>query len=179
MSRLKPVDPARASGPAKEMLDAVQKKMGKVPNIVRGMANSPAALGFYLGAVEALSRASLGPAIREQIALAVSQAGSCEYCLAAHTVMGRGEGLTEEQTLAARRGIGTEPRATAAVVLSRKIVQARGDLTDADIANARKAGLNDGELAEVLAVTCLNIYTNYFNHANGTEIDFPAAPKLG
>jgi uncharacterized peroxidase-related enzyme len=179
MSRIKPVDPAKATGPAKEMLDAIQKKMGKVPNIFRAMANSPAALGVYLGAAEALSKASLSPAIREQVALTVAQVGSCDYCLAAHTVIGRGAGLTEEQTLAARKGTGTDPKATAALVLARKIVQARGDLSDADIANARKAGLNDGELTEVLAVTCLNIYTNYFNHVNGTDIDFPAAPKLG
>ncbi len=179
MSRLKSIDPAKATGPAKEMLDGIQKKMGKVPNIFRAMANSPAALGVYLGASEALSRSSLSPAIREQVALAVAQVGSCDYCLAAHTVIGKGAGLTEEQTLAARKGTGTEPRATAAVVLARKIVQARGDLSDADIANARKAGLDDGQVAEVLAVTCLNIYTNYFNHLNGTDIDFPAAPKMG
>ena len=80
--------------------------------------------------------------------------------------------------LAARKGVGTDPKSTAAVVLARKLVQARGDLSDADIANARKAGLNDGELAEVVAVSSINLFTNYFNHLNGTEVDFPPAPKM-
>jgi uncharacterized peroxidase-related enzyme len=178
MPRLKIVDPARATGPSKEMLDGIQRKMGKVPNIFRSMANSPAALGFYLGGSEALSKASLSPAIREQVALAVAQAGSCDYCLAAHTAIGRGAGLSDDQMLAARRGTGSDPRAAAAVVFARKLVHARGDLSDADVAAARKGGLDDGELAEVLAVVSLNLYTTYFNHMNGTEVDFPPAPKL-
>jgi uncharacterized peroxidase-related enzyme len=178
MSRLHVLEPARIPGPSKEMLDAIQKRMGKVPNIFRAMAHSPAVLGFYMAGAEALGRASLSPQIREQIALAVAEASSCGYCVSAHTAIGKGTGLTEDQMLAARRGTGTDPKATAAVVLARKIVQARGDLSDADIANARKAGLLDGELGEVVAVASFNLFTNYFNHLNGTENDFPPAPKL-
>ncbi len=178
MSRLKVLDPAKVTGPSKEMLDAVQRKSGKVPNILRGMAHSPAVLGFYLAGSEALSKSSLDPKIREQLALAVAQSSSCDYCLAAHSAIGKGAGLTDDQMLAARRGTGTDPKATAAVVLARKLVQARGDLSDADIANARKSGLNDGELAEVVAISCFNLFTNYFNHLNGTEVDFPPAPKV-
>lgn len=178
MSRLKVLDPAKVTGPSKEMLDAIQKKMGKVPNIFRGMAHSPAALGFYLSGSEALGKSSLTPQIREQIALAVAQTSNCDYCLAAHSAIGKGAGLTDDQMLAARKGVGTDPKATAAVVLARKLVQARGDLSDADIANARKAGLHDGELAEVVAVSCFSLFTNYFNHLNGTELDFPPAPKM-
>lgn len=178
MSRLKSLDPAAASGPAKEMLDGIQRKMGRVPNIFRGMANSPAALGFYLGASEALGRASLPLPIREQIALAVAQASSCGYCVAAHTAIGRGAGLSDEQMLNARRGIGADPKAAAAVTLARKVVDARGDVSEADVAAARRGGLGDGEVAEVVAVVALNLYTSYFNHVNATEVDFPAAPRL-
>ena len=178
MPRLKSVDPVKAAGPAKDLLDAVQKKMGRVPNIFRAMAASPAALGAYLAFSEGLAKASLGVALREQISLAVSQSGNCDYCIAAHTALGRAAGLTDEQMLAARRGGGTDPRATAALALARKIVQTRGDVTDADVAHARKAGLDDAALVEVLAVTVQNLFTGYFNHMNGTESDFPPAPKL-
>jgi uncharacterized peroxidase-related enzyme len=177
MSRLKALDPA-AAGPSKEMLDGIRKKMGKVPNIFRSMANSPAALGVYLGMSEALSRASLPLPIREQIALTVAQSGNCDYCLAAHTAIGRSAGLTDAQMLAARRGAGSDPKAAAAVTLARRIVDTRGDVSEGDVAAARKAGLGDGEVAEVVAVVALNLYTTYFNHLNGTEIDFPAPPKL-
>ena len=178
MSRLKVLDPAKVTGPSKEMVDAIQKKMGKVPNIFRGMAHSPAVLGFYLAGSEALGKSSLSPQVREQVALAVAQTSSCDYCLAAHSAIGKGAGLTDDQMLAARRGAGSDAKASAAVVLALKIVEARGDLSDSDIAHARKGGLDDGELAEVLAVACLNLYTNYFNHLNGTEVDFPPAPKV-
>jgi uncharacterized peroxidase-related enzyme len=178
MTRLKVLDPARVTGPSKEMLDAIQKKMGRVPNIFRGMAHSPAVLGFYLAGSEALGRCSLSLQIREQIALAVAEASTCEYCVAAHAAIGKGAGLTETQVAAARRGEGSDPKAAGAVAFARKIVLARGDLSDADIANARKAGLDDGELAEALAVASFTLFTSYFNHLNGTEVDFPPAPKI-
>lgn len=177
MPRLKSVDPARAEGPAREMLDAIQRKMGRVPAIFKGMAASPAVLQFYLQSSEALSKSSLPATIREQIALAVAQDSQCDYCLAAHTALGRMAGLSDDDMLAARHGKAKDPKAAAAVVLARKVAQARGDVTDADVAHARKAGLDDAGLAEVVAVTCFNLFTNYFNHLNGTEVDFPPAPK--
>jgi len=177
MPRLKVVDPSRAEGPVKGMLDGVQAKMGRVPNIFKGMANSPAVLGAYFAFNEALGGATLPAAVREQIALAVAQDNACDYCLAAHTAMGRMQGLSDEDMAQARHGKARDRRAAAAVTLARKIAQARGDLTDADVAHARRDGLDDAALAEVVAVTCLNIFTNYFNHLNGTEVDFPPAPK--
>ena len=178
MPRLKVAEPARAEGPAKEMLEAVQGKLGRVPNIFKGMAASPAVLGGYLAFSEALSKSSLPASVREQIALAVAQDNSCDYCLAAHSAIGRMQGLSEEDVSQARRGKARDRRAAAAVTLARKIVQARGDLTDADVAHARRDGLDDAALAEVVAVTSLNLFTNYFNHLNNTEVDFPPAPKM-
>jgi hypothetical protein len=56
---------------------------------------------------------------------------------------------------------------------ARKVVDQRGQVSDADIAGVRAAGLNDGAIAEVVANVALNIFTNYFNHVAETDIDFP------
>ena len=61
----------------------------------------------------------------------------------------------------------------AIVTLTRKSVNQRGVLSDADIAAFYAAGFDEGHLVELIAVTALNIFTNYFNHIAATEIDFP------
>jgi hypothetical protein len=42
----------------------------------------------------------------------------------------------------------------------------------------RDAGWDDAAIADIVAVTALNIYTNFFNHVNDTEVDFPEPPAL-
>ncbi|MEL7473832.1 MAG: carboxymuconolactone decarboxylase family protein, partial [Planctomycetota bacterium] len=99
MARLQVVDPATASGRAKEIFDGPLK--GKHFNIFKGMANSPAVLDFYLGMGGAASKFELTGAQQEAIQLAVGEANGCGYCVAAHTAIGKGAGLSEEQTVAA------------------------------------------------------------------------------
>ena len=78
MNQLNVIDPDTATGKAKELLDAVQAKLGMVPNLMRALANSPAALEVYLG-FGALDKGSLSPALREQIALTVAEINNCAY----------------------------------------------------------------------------------------------------
>lgn len=178
MSRIHQIAPDAATGKAKELLDAVQGKLGLVPNLTRAMANSPAVLEGYLGLSGALGKGSLSAKNREQIALAVGQANLCDYCLAAHSAIGKMVGLTPEQILDSRRGTAVDPKSDAVIRFARKVVDERGRVSDADIADVRAAGLNDGAIAEVVANVALNIFTNYFNHVAETDIDFPRAEPI-
>ena len=65
MSRIPAIDPAQAQGPQKDLLDAVQKKMGKAPNMTRVMAQAPAALDGYLQLSGALGKGQLDAKVRE------------------------------------------------------------------------------------------------------------------
>ena len=178
MARIHQVAPESATGKAKELLDAVQGKLGLVPNLTRAMANSPAVLEGYLGLSGALGKGRLSAKNREQIALAVGQANLCDYCLAAHSAIGKMVGLTPEQILDSRRGTAVDPKSDAVIRFARKVVDERGRVSDADIADVRAAGLNDGAIAEVVANVALNIFTNYFNHVAETDIDFPRAEPI-
>ena len=178
MARIHQVAPESATGKAKELLDAVQGKLGLVPNLTRAMANSPAVLEGYLGLSGALGKGRLSAKNREQIALAVGQANLCDYCLAAHSAIGKMVGLTPEQILDSRRGTAVDPKSDAVIRFARKVVDERGRVNDADIADVRAAGLNDGAIAEVVANVALNIFTNYFNHVAETDIDFPRAEPI-
>jgi uncharacterized peroxidase-related enzyme len=178
MSRILQINPQSATGKAKELLDAVQSKLGLVPNMTRAMANSPAVLDGYLSLSGALSKGALSAKSREQIALAVAQANECEYCLAAHSAIGKMVGLSVDQILDSRRGTSVDPKTDAIIQFARQVVDQRGLVSDANIAQVRAAGLDDGAIAEVVANVALNIFTNYFNHVAETEIDFPRAEAL-
>ncbi len=178
MSRISAIDPQQATGKSKELLDGVQKKLGMTPNLMRAMANSPAALSAYLQFGQALGEGVLSAKTREQIALAVAQANSCDYCLSAHSAMGKMVGLTAQQIKDARMGSAVDVKENAIVQLAAQLVEKRGWLSDEDFASARDAGVNDAEIAEVIANTAQSIFSNYFNHAAETEIDFPAVKPL-
>ena len=103
MARLPIIDPAKSTGKAHELLTAVQKKLGLVPNMTRVMVNSPAVLEAYIGFSGALDGGSLNAKTRERIALGVAEANQCNYCLSAHTTIGSLVGLNEAEILDSRR----------------------------------------------------------------------------
>lgn len=178
MERIKEVNPEEATGKSKELLAGVQKKLGMTPNMMRTMAQSPAVLEGYLNFSGALGGGSLPAQLREQIALVVSEANGCEYCLSAHSAIGRMVGLSEEEILDSRRGESSEGKSGVALRFARQLVTARGRVSDHELAQVRRAGFSEGEITELLANVALNLFTNYFNHLAETRIDFPAAPPL-
>jgi AhpD family alkylhydroperoxidase len=116
--------------------------------------------------------------LHEQIALAVAEANGCNYCLAAHTLLGKGAGLTSSDILAARAGEASDPRSAAALALARKLVERRGAVGADDIAAARAGSLSDADIVEIVASVAINVLTNYVNIAADTDIDFPPVDKL-
>lgn len=173
MPRIQPVNPAQAEGKTKELLDAVQKRLGMVPNIMKTMAHSPAVLEAYLGFSGAMAHSSLPAALREQIALAVGETNQCHYCVAAHTALGKKAGLTETQILESRGGKSSDPKTNAVIQFARKVVESRAQVTDGDVVRLRETGYGDPQIAEIVAAVSLNIFTNYFNHVADPVIDFP------
>ncbi len=177
MARLEMIEPAQSEGRVKEIFDGPLK--GKELNIFKGMANSPAVLDAYLGISGALKNASLSQAQQEVVQLVVGQANGCDYCQAAHTVIAKGAGLTEAQTIGARRGsIDDDPRLNAIARFASAMHEKRGSVSDDDLAAFRDAGFDDGHVAEVVASYALATFTNYFNHVNQTPVDFPAPPSV-
>jgi uncharacterized peroxidase-related enzyme len=178
MTILTLIDPASAEPRAKVLLDGVQKKLGITPNLMRVLAVNPAVLGAYLDFSAALAAGRLGAKLHEQIALTVAEANGCAYCLAAHSLLGAGAGLSVDEILKARTGTATDARAAAALAFARALVTRRGRATAADIKAARRASLADAEIVEIIAAVAINIFTNYVNIAADTEIDFPPAGPL-
>jgi AhpD family alkylhydroperoxidase len=108
------------------------------------------------------------------LALAVAESNSCNYCLSAHSYIGKNLiKLSEAEMIANRDGGSTDPKAAAAVHFAKEVVRTRGHVTDADLKAVKDAGYNDAQIMEILAHVALNTLTNYANVVAGTEIDFP------
>jgi uncharacterized peroxidase-related enzyme len=178
MSRIPTINPEQATGKTQQLLNGVQTKLGMTPNLIAAMANSPAVLEAYLQFSGSLGRGELPAQTREQIALTVGQTNSCDYCLSAHTAIGKTVGLTPAQIRDARYGTAIDSKSDAILKFVSQLLQKRGSVSDSDLAAARGAGVNDAEITEIVANTALNLFTNYFNHVAETEVDFPAAEEL-
>ncbi|PXY45435.1 carboxymuconolactone decarboxylase family protein [Flavobacterium hydrophilum] len=175
MTRLTALNPEEVTGKTKDLFNAVQAKLGVVPNMMRTMGNSPAVLEGYLNLSGALSHGKLSAKTGELIALAVSESNSCDYCLAAHTFIGEKLVKADPAVLkAARTGNSTDAKTEAILQLAKTLISKNGLVNDEDVNKAKNAGVADAEIAETIAHVALNVLTNYFNNVANTEIDFPA-----
>lgn len=158
------------------LLTQVQTAFGGTPNMFRAVANSPAALQAMWSFFGALGGGVLPAALGEQIAVAVANRNSCDYCLAAHTALGRKAGLGAEALSAAQLGESADPKTAAALGFALRLVEARGGVSAEEVQALRAAGFDDGALVEIIAHVALNTFTNYINVALDTPVDFPATP---
>lgn len=174
MTRLPALDPQNAPTAAADALNAFRASTGALPNMARVMANSPALLRGYLELSGALSHGSLPASAGERIALLIAEENACGYCLSAHTYLAEHVAkLGQDDIAAARLGDSADPRVRAMLQLASAVNTTRGEISDRDLADARAAGLTDGEIAEVIGHVALNVLTNYFNKAARVVLDFP------
>lgn len=174
MSRLPLVDPAAATAERKAVLGQIHGAFGTTPNMFKAVANSTAALQMMWGAFGALGGGTLSPRLGEQIAVAIADRNRCEYCLAAHTALGRKAGASAAEMTQAQAGESGDPAVAAALAFALKVVEARGQVSDADVQRLRDNGYGDEQIMEILAHVALNIFTNYTNVAFAVPVDFPA-----
>ena len=174
MARIRPIDIDKAEGKAKTLLENVNKALGMVPNLMRTLAHSPAALEAYLAFGKALGKGSLSARLREQIALTTSNANACEYCASAHTESGKAVGLDAAELERNLHASSSDPKVEAALQFARAVVVRQGWVTEEEFERVRQAGYGEREINEIIAATALTIFSNYFNHVAGTEVDFPA-----
>ncbi|MFW6189329.1 MAG: carboxymuconolactone decarboxylase family protein [Planctomycetota bacterium] len=178
MPRLNEVEPEEATGETAEIYDAVKQKYGSIPNLLKGLANSPAALKAYLGIGEAMEGAALTEAEQHVVYLVASQNNQCSYCISAHSYLAEQSGLSGDEVMEVRQGMPDEPRRRALVRFARAVIAEKGFVSDEQLREFRKAGYGDAHAAEVCAVIAQSTLSNFFNHVHETELDFPRAPGL-
>ena len=180
MSRIPTPSSIEASPAASQpLLQAVNKQLGSVPNLFRLAGTSPAALEGYLAMSGALAKGALSAPTRERIALAVAEINGCNYCLAAHTYLGKNLARLDDAEIAANRAGGSnDAKADAAVRFAAQVARARGHVGEPALDAVRAAGYSDAQVIEIVMHVALNTWTNYLNEVAATDIDFPAVAAL-
>jgi uncharacterized peroxidase-related enzyme len=177
MNRLHFVPVAEATGHAAQLFAAIKSAVGMVPNAYVGIAsNSPHALEAALNLDAALKKGSLSGREIEAVKLVVSGVSDCEYCLAAHTTIGKMQGLGAPAMSALRQGQASgDAKLDALSSFARALVETRGAVPVDALEDVRDAGYTDAQIVDVmLAITSIT-FTNIFNRVNDTALDFPPA----
>ena len=173
MARIQLLGPEEVSPKAQEAVQATVKRLGRLPNMMQAMANSAAVLNGYVRVHAALAEGTLAPKLREIIAVLVAHYNDCDYCLAAHTAAAKRFHFTEQDILLAFDGKAADKKVEAAVRFVLDILHTHGGIGQEEIDAVRSAGYTDGEIAEMVAVTAAQFYSNFFNRAFNTDLDYP------
>jgi AhpD family alkylhydroperoxidase len=159
------------------IFDQLKKALTFVPNLYATLAHSENALGSYLALQNAKS--SITGKAREVVNLVVSEVNSCEYCLAAHTVIGGMVGFTPEQILEVRSGRASfDKKLDALAKLTRNIALNRGQADQSLVEAFFAAGWTKENLVDTIVTIGDKTVTNYLHGTTKVPVDFPAAPKI-
>ncbi|WP_329260515.1 carboxymuconolactone decarboxylase family protein [Actinoallomurus sp. NBC_01490] len=179
MSRLNAPSPDEVPDGVEHILDNIGAQFGFVPNMFATLASNPTVLDVVMTLQGTLSRV-LDARTRHTIALAVSQANGCDYCLAMHTyVSSELGGMSSDDIDLARAGSSVDPKRAAAARFAQQVVESRGQVSDADLAAVRGAGYTDPQILAIVTVAVQVLLTNFINNVNQTDIDLPAVSSVG
>ena len=178
MSRLLPTSLEDVPSGAREVLDKMGAQFGFVPNMFQTLASNPVVLDVVT-TLQSKTRTLLDARTRHAIALAVSQANGCDYCLAIHTYSSAElGGMSGHDIDLARAGSSTDPKRAAAAHFAQRVVETRGHVSDADLAEVRDAGYDDPQVLAIVTLAVQYLLTNYVNNVNRTDVDIPVPSSV-
>jgi AhpD family alkylhydroperoxidase len=178
MYLIQPVDPQSVSDSVRRTLNAFKDHSGHVPNFMATLAHAPAAMNAYVGAARSLGNGVLPRRLQQKIAIAIAGHNDCEYCLAAHTELGRRLGVGESELIAAQAGLALDAKEQAILEYAIELNANHGRPCAEIVLKAQSAGVTTEELFEVAAHVSMNILSNMINGLAYTEVDFPAVAAL-
>jgi uncharacterized peroxidase-related enzyme len=175
MSRLSHPALDQAPEAARPLFDQIRKAMGKVPNAYALIGSlSPAALKLMLEGDAALTKGTLSRPELEAIRVAVSAQNGCDYCVAAHSMVGKLVGLQPAELHRLRSGEAVDDaRRAALVAFARHVAGTRGTVAPEHLQAILDAGYSPAQVIEILLAITLIGFTNLVNRVNDTTLDFP------
>ncbi|MFP3556183.1 carboxymuconolactone decarboxylase family protein [Paraburkholderia sp. SIMBA_049] len=179
MARTAALKPEQVPAESKPTLDAFTKNIGFTSNMMIAFAQSPIAFNSWATLLGSMSKA-LDVKTRDSIGLAVSEVNGCNYCLAVHSFTAKHMAqLPDDEIILARKGHASDAKRDAAVQFARKVIETRGQVTDADLKAVRDAGYMDANIMEIVALVAMYSLTNFFNNVFDPEKDFPSVAPAG
>jgi uncharacterized peroxidase-related enzyme len=149
-----------------------RERLGFVPNVFRAYAWRPERLRAWFSHFRQLHEPTerLSAAEREMIAVAVSMANGCLYCLVAHGAALReelGDPVLADRIVFDYRRAGLDERRRAILDYAVKVTKTPLECDEDDIARLRGLGLADEEVWDVVELAAMYNFTNRLAMATG------------
>lgn len=161
----------------KKLFDNLKAGLGFVPNLYALIGKSTNGLLNYLTFQNAKS--SLSGKEREVINLVVSQFNNCQYCLSAHTTIGKMKGFTDGQIMDIRKSTDNfDLKIKALSRFVKSVVETHGRPKEDLVSDFFNAGYSEENMIDVLIVIGDKIVSNYLHGITQIPIDFEIAPPL-
>ena len=155
-----------------QFLAGVEKKYGGIPNLIGILAEAPIAAQAYGALGELLTKASFTPTERHVVWFTINAYHNCEYCMAAHTLIAKGEKVSEDVIETARTvGAYADPKLEALRKFTHSVVDSRGNVDPADLNAFLAAGFTKQNVLEILVAVSHKVLSNYTNHIANTPVD--------
>jgi uncharacterized peroxidase-related enzyme len=165
-------DSTSAPVASREILNRVQQTWGFVPNLHRGLAESPAALEAYTTLWKIAEQTSFSPEERNIAYLAIIYENECTYCMAGHTNLSRVAQVEAATIMALREGRPiVNPKHEALRQFAAKVTRQHGVVSEADVATFKAAGYSNRAVLDVLVLAVTKLISNYTNHLAQTPND--------
>lgn len=175
MARFAAVPADQASGATAEVYAGIKQALGKVPNAYAALGTlAPEALKAMLAADKVLAAGPLSKPDQETVKLVISELAECDYCVAAHSMVGKMVGLSAETMNAIRQGASTgDAKRDALVRFVRAIALTPGTLPQDQVQALQTAGYSGEQIVHIGLAISVITFTNAFNRINDTVVDFP------
>lgn len=168
----------QVSPESQEIFDTMSKRLGRMPNLYATIGYSAASLKAMLASEESVSHGVFTAKEREAIYLVVSEVNHCDYCLAAHTLLARKRGFTDEEIVGLRKGHATDPRLHSAVQLAKAIAENKGQASEAVKDAFFAAGYDEAALMDLISLVTVRTFTNYVYALTKIPVDYPAVAPI-
>jgi len=169
--RIEPVTDSDAGPAALAAFERARRRYGWVPNTVRVMARGSVAAELYLTAGELNRGGTLSPVERELLAVLVAARNGCVYCRTAHALAASALGVGPDDIAGAGTATSNDERTAAVLTFAATMLSRTGRLSDADLARARDAGLDDATMLDIVTVIAENVLGNLINNLAETTLD--------
>ncbi len=171
MPRLKNIDPTTDTGAGADLLNGPLK--AKQINIFKGLAAHAPVLQAFMSWTGGSKGGALSPAEGEVVQLLAAEKMHCHYCLAAHSMIAKGTGLSEDDCIDIRRRHSDDAKTQALINFTAETLDTDGNVSDTTLAAFMDAGFNTEAAIEVVAGISVMTFTSLYNHINDTAVDFP------
>lgn len=176
MARIKLLDKNEVGTETKVLFEQMEQEFGIVPNLFKALAHKPNILKANLLKVQAVMyEGELKRELKEMIAIVVSNANGCEYCVGAHSLFLEKLGVSKRLIEKLLIDFKTAPIDEDIKFILEFAVQITKDslsVSDEYFVKIKALGFSQAQIVEMISVVDLFNSFNIFLDALSVDLDF-------